>query len=570
MRYSAVLGKTLRVAPHEVKSKASALLIQGGFIRPLGQGLFSYLPLGMKTLERIRTIIRNEMELIGGQEVQVPFINPADIWKKSGRYEWINKEMIRFKDRHNREFVLAPTHEEAVIELIRASLVSYRELPLLLYEFQLKYRDEEKPKGGLLRAKEFLMKDAYSFHRSFYSLNDFFPKMYAVYMKIFKKCGIDVIAAEAGVGFIGGEKSYEFLMPSEEGEDTIISCTKCDYLANRNIAAASKSYHLGKRLPLEKVYTPDCIKIEDLAELLGTGKDKCAKSIVYYTGKGLVMAVVRGDYEISEEKLSRFIESPVLRLASDNELKAAGLVAGFLSPIGINSRKTKNSVMVVVDDTIERSSNLIFGANEENYHLKNVNYGRDFSTENVADISLPHEADICLQCGGELKETKAVEVGHIFKLGDRYSKNLNLSYQDDNGKKEYVHIGCYGIGIGRLLYAIVDANHDKKGIVWPMSIAPYKVYLIAIGKSSTVRKTTEDLYNRLKHETLYDDRDESPGVKFADSDLLGFPVRVVVSSRNLGRNFIEISERKTGKVTLVPKDSAVERILSVLAGLKND
>ena len=558
----------MRVLPHEIKSEATALLIQGGFIRPLGQGLFSYLPLGMKTIERIKSIIREEIEFIGGQEVQVPLINPAEIWKKSGRYEWIGKEMIRFKDRHNHEFVLAPTHEEAVIELIRGSLVSYRELPLLLYEFQLKYRDEEKPRGGLLRAKEFLMKDAYSFHRSFYSLNDFFPKMFAVYKKIFNRCGIDVITAEAGVGFIGGEKSYEFLMPSEDGEDTIISCSKCSYLANRNIATAGKDYHSGKPLPLEKVYTPGCIKIEELAEFLELTKDKCAKSIVYYTGRGLVMAVVRGDYEISEEKLSRFIESPVLRLATDNELKLDGLVSGFLSPIGINFGEPKKPVMLVVDDTIVRSSNLIFGANEEDYHLKNVNYGRDYYTENVADISLPREADICLQCGGKLKETKAVEVGHIFKLGDRYSRNLNLSYQDDNGRKEYVHIGCYGIGIGRLLYAVVEANHDKRGIVWPSDVSPCKVYLIAIGKSNTVKKTAETLYSNLKNETLYDDRNESPGVKFADSDLLGFPLRVVVSSRNLSKNLIEISVRKTGKVTLVQKDRAEEKILSILDSFK--
>lgn len=276
------------------------------------------------------------------------------------------------------------------------------------------------------------------------------------------------------------------------------------------------------------------------------------------------MAVVRGDYEISEEKLSRFIESPVLRLASDSELKSVRLVAGFLSPIGINFDEPEKRIMLVVDDTIVRSSNLVFGANEEDYHLKNVNYGRDFYTENVADISLPREADICLQCGGKLKETKAVEVGHIFKLGDRYSRNMNLFYQDDNGRKKYVHIGCYGIGIGRLLYAVVEANHDKRGIVWPPDVSPYKVYLIAIGKSNTVKKAAETLYSNIKDETLYDDRNESPGVKFADSDLLGFPLRVVVSSRNLSKNLIEISVRKTGKVTLVQKDRAAEEILSIL------
>ncbi len=555
MRYSAVHGKTLREPPHEVKFASSALLIQGGYIRPLGQGLFSYLPLGIKAIERIKEVIRKEMDRLGGQEVLVPLINPAEIWKKSGRYERIHKEMIRFKDRSNHELVIAPTHEEAMIELVKGSLLSYRELPLLLYEFQIKFRDEEKPRGGLMRAKEFLMKDAYSFHRSFYSLNDFFPKIFAAYKRIFKKCGIKIITAEAGVGFIGGKKSYEFLMPLETGDDTIISCEKCHYLANRNIAATGRDYHTEKLMQTEKVYTPGCITIDELAGYLGITKDRCAKSIVYRTAKGLVMAVVRGDYEISEEKLSRSIETPVLRLASDDELYNAGLVPGFLSPIGMDE-----SVEVVTDDTIVKSSNLVYGANEKDYHLKNINYGRDYAADNIADISLPKDADICLQCGGELKKIKAVEIGHIFKLGDGYSKALNLHFQDDNGKKGYAHIGCYGIGIGRLLSSIVEWNHDEKGIVWPYAVSPYQMYLITIGKSNTVKRVAEDIYKKMEAVTLFDDRNESPGVKLKDSDLLGIPVRVVVSSRNLNRGVIEISDRKTGFTRLVPKEKITEEI----------
>ncbi|NOY09527.1 MAG: proline--tRNA ligase [Spirochaetes bacterium] len=565
MRYSAVHGKTLREPPHEVKFASSALLIQGGYIRPLGQGLFSYLPLGIKTIERIKGIIRKEMDRLGGQEVLVPLINPAEIWKKSGRYEWIHKEMIRFKDRNNHELVIAPTHEEAMIELVKGSLLSYRELPLLLYEFQIKFRDEEKPRGGLMRAKEFLMKDAYSFHRSFYSLNDFFPKIFASYKRIFKKCGIKIITAEAGVGFIGGKKSYEFLMPLETGDDTIISCEKCHYLANRNIATTGRDYHTEKLLKTEKVYTPDRITIDELAGYLGITKDRCAKSIVYHTGKGLVMAVVRGDYEISEEKLSRSIEAPVFRLASDDELHSAGLVPGFLSPLGI-----KGSVEVVTDDTIVKSSNLVYGANEKDYHLKNINYGRDYTADNIADISLPGDADVCLQCGCELKEIKAVEIGHIFKLGDGYSKALNLHFQDDNGKKGYAHIGCYGIGIGRLLSAIVESNHDERGIVWPYAVSPYQMYLITIGKSNTVKKTAEDIYKKMEAVTLFDDRSESPGVKLKDSDLLGIPVRVVVSSRNLNRGVIEISDRKTGFTRLIPKEKITEEISALFNKQQKD
>ncbi len=555
MYYSKLLGKTQREFPHDVRLPAHGLLIQSGFIRPLGQGLFSLLPLGIRVVEKLKAIIREEMEKLGGQEVRVPLVNPAEIWKRSGRYEWIHKELVRFKDRHGHELVLSPTHEEAMIELVRKSLSSYKELPILLYEFQLKFRDEEKPRGGLLRAKEFLMKDAYSFHRSYYELNNFFPKMFAAYSNIFKRCGVKVIPAEAGVGFIGGEKAYEFLMPSQYGDDVVIECEKCNYLANRNIANSGKEYHSEQEKPLEKIKTPLCVTMEDLAHFTGLPKSKLAKSVVYSTGAGLVMAVVRGDYEVSEEKLQKVIDAPVFELADNDLLQEKGLIPGFVSPIGLDSE-----IRVIVDDLVRDSSNLVYGANEKDYHYLNGNFGRDYSTEEVFDIAVAREADICLQCGGKLKEIKALEVGHIFKLGDRYSRELELFFQNENGKKGYAHIGCYGIGMGRLIHAIVESNRDEKGMVWPATVAPYLYYLMSIGKSRTVRETTENIYRAIEETTLYDDRDESPGVKFKDSDLLGIPIRIIVSSRNIEKGLIEIQSRKTGEIRLVEKDSVLEAL----------
>ncbi len=545
MYYSKVLGKTLRETPHGVACRGHALLLRGGYIRQLSQGLFSFLPMGVRVLDKIKEIIRREMGALGGQEVFVPLINPAEIWKKSGRYNWIHSEMIRFKDRHGHELVLSPTHEEAMIELVKGSMSSYRELPLLLYEFQVKFRDEERPRGGLLRSKEFIMKDGYSFHRSFYELNNFFPKMFDAYLRIFKKCRVPVVTAEAGVGFIGGEKAYEFLMPSEIGDDVVVKCTSCAYLANRNIAKGGKDYIEEEPKELKKVHTPGCGTMDSLAEFLGVPKSRLAKSVVYSTGVGLVMAVVRGDYEISEEKLSKVIGASILGLASNRELEERGLNPGYLSPIGLNM---KEGIRVIVDELVKGSVNLVYGANEKDYHYINGNWGRDYKTEEIYDISITKEEDRCLQCGGTLKEFRAIELGHIFKLGDIYSKALNLMFQNENGKKDYPHIGCYGIGLGRLIFSIVEYNNDERGIIWPVNVAPFKAYLMTIGKSKSVRKVTMDLYETMGDDVIFDDREESPGVKFKDSEILGIPFRILVSSRNIEKGIVEVVSRRTGEV----------------------
>ncbi|MBA7652693.1 Proline--tRNA ligase [subsurface metagenome] len=563
MRYSRLLGKSLREVPHESPSESYSLLLKAGFVRQLGQGLFSFLPLGMRVIKKIELLISEEMEKLGGQEILAPVVTPAEIWRKSGRYAWNSKELISFHDRHGRELVLSPTHEEAFVELIRSSLSSYRDLPILLYQQQIKFRDEEKPRSGLVRSKEFLMCDAYSFHRSSIDLNNFFPRMFAAYKRIFERSGIETTAVEAGVGFMGGEKSYEFLMPAQGGDQVIINCERCSYCANRDIAAGAKERLTGRPLPLEKVSTSCCTTMDELSDYLHLPRQKLAKSVVYSTPEGLVMAVVRGDYEVGEEKLSAYLKYPAHRLATNEELLAAGLVPGYLSPFGTDGME--NPIRIVVDDTVANSPNLVFEADEEGYHLLNVNFGRDFESSDVTDISLTKKENVCLQCGGKLGETPAIEMGHIFKLGDYYSRAMNLVFQEDRGATNYPHMGCYGIGLGRLMDAVVKGNHDEKGIIWPSRLAPYKVFLMSIGKSLGVKRVVEKLYEELKEDALYDDRDESPGVKFMDADLIGLPVRIVVSSKHLGERMVEIRERRTGKITLVPAQKAAQEVEAIIS-----
>lgn len=540
-------GKTIRQIPQEIKTEGHALLLKGGYIRSLGSGLVSVLPLGFRVIKKIEAIIRGEMERLGGQEVLTPLVNPLDIWKKTGRSDLIDRSMIRFRDRHGKDFVLSPSHEEAMVDLVKESLHSYRDFPIFLFQFQTKFRDEERVRGGLTRTKEFVMKDAYSFHRSYTDLNNFFPKVFAAYERIFTECGLNVIPAEAGVGFMGGEKAYEFFLPSHSGDDVLIQCPECGYSANRDVAKGAKNYSLSNPQPMVEVETPDCKTMENLSSFLNVPKSLLTKSMVYKTLNGFVMAVVRGDYEVSREKLSTVVKSPVVRLASQVELELKGLVPGYLSPIG------KEDVMpVVIDEAVSNSSNLVLGGNSDGLHYLNANFGRDFESPFVGDIVQIKENNLCLLCGGALSETKAIELGNIFKLDDFYSRSLNLSFNAENGEKIYPNMGSYGIGIGRLLSAIAEIHHDKKGLCWPKSVAPFTIFLMGIGKSHKVKRIVEDIYDKLQVETLIDDRMESPGVKFKDADLLGIPFRIVVTTRLMEDNKVEVYERGSGKAVHYP------------------
>lgn len=557
MRYSRLLGKTLRKTPKQVRSKGYALLHQGGFVRPVARGLYAYLPMGMRVIENIKSIIREELAVLEGQEMRIPMVNPYGIWKKGGRLELIGKELVRFKDRDGRNLVLAPSHEEAIVEIARTTLKSYRDLPIFLYEFQDKFRDEEKCKYGLVRTKEFLMKDAYSFHRSYTNLNNFFPKVYSAYQKIFERVGVDIITAEAGVGYIGGEKSYEFLTPSSYGDDVVIQCSECGYASNREIAVGIKEYNSEVPKTLEVVSTPGCTTMEELSELLKLPRAKLGKAMVYKTSPGYAMALVRGDYDVSVEKLSRFLNRPVLRKATDRELAVNGLLPGYLSPINFDGEMD-----IVVDETVANSSNLVLGTNEEGCHYINVNFGRDFESEYVADISRIKKDNYCIQCGHILVETKAMELGNIFKLGQFYTKRMNLVIDDEKGNGIFPYMGAYGIGMGRLMVAVVDANHDDRGISWPPRLAPYKAFLMGIGRSFRVQRMVEQIHEDHGNEILLDDREESPGVKFKDADLIGLPLRIVVSAKNLQEGKVEFHDRNSDETWLVATDK-IQEVLKI-------
>ncbi len=550
MKYTQLFGKTLRVVHHGVKSKGFALLLRGGFIRSHGNGLFSYLPLGNRVVRNIKRIIREEMEELGGQEVTVPLVNPAEMWQKSGRDRLVGKDMVRFKDRTGRNMVLAPSHEEAFVDLVRIGLRSYRDLPAFLYQFQTKFRDEERTRNGLIRTKEFIMKDAYSFHRSASDLNIFFPKVFSAYQRIFKRCGLDVLPAESGVGYMGGEKAFEFMVSCDIGDDILVECPQCGYRANKSVAMGLKDFHTGTPKELEYVDTPECTSMEDLSEFLGLEKHHLAKTMIFKTLSGLVMAVVRGDHEVSQEKLTRYLGEPVLKKAEQREVEKLGFIPGYLSPIGVNG-----TIPLVVDGTVAKSANLVVGGNKEGVHLRNANFGRDFESSNVADISMIKPENKCLQCGGALKEVPALELGNIFKLGDFYTRSMGLYFQEENGKKVYPFMGSYGIGIGRLMGAIAEKLHDKRGMMWPTEIAPFRFFLMGIGKSDSVRQKVDRIYEKFYADTLLDDRKESPGVKFQDAEILGIPYRIVVSSKRNSEDSVEFYDRYTRRSYLVKIDN---------------
>lgn len=561
MRYKQLFGKTLREVPQDVHVRSRELLLRAGYVRPLGHGLYSFLPLGFRVVRNICRIIREEMEMLGGQEVALPIVNPYEIWKKSGRTDLLDRDLVRFRDREGRELVLAPTHEEAMVELVRVAVHSYRELPVFLFQFQNKFRDEERTRAGLVRTKEFMMKDAYSFHRNYTDLNNFFPKVFGAYERIFARCGVEIITAESGVGYMAGEKAYEFLMPAQIGDSVVISCPRCGYRANREVAKGNKRKNGDEAASagaIERTPTPECRTIEDVASFLNVEKSRVGKSLVYKLASGFVMAVVRGDYEVSTEKLSRVVRQPVVGLAEESDLVELDLLPGYLSPVGLTGR-----LPVIVDDIAAASPNLVFGANVAEMHFLNVNLGRDYDCEAVADIAQIRADDTCVQCGAALEEILSIELGNIFKLGDYYSRAMNLTFQEESGEKVFPHMGSYGIGIGRLIASVVEANNDKDGIIWPAELAPYRGYLMGIGKSLSITKQVDEIYAAAANDILLDDRDESAGVKFRDADLLGVPLRIVVSPKHLPN--VEIRERRSGEVRIVPVEAIPDELKRVAA-----
>jgi prolyl-tRNA synthetase len=567
VRRSNLFGETLRDAPAESETVGHALLVRGGFVQQLAAGIYSFLPLGRRVAHKIETILREEMERVGGEEVTLPVVHPAELWRETGRWFDVGPEMIRFTDRAERDLVLAMTHEEVVADLARKQIRSYRQLPRVLYQIQTKYRDEPRPRGGLLRTREFVMKDAYSLHASFADLDAYYPRMYEAYDRIFRRCGIEALAVQSDVGMMGGTAAHEFIFPSSVGEDSIAVCPNGDYAANRQVAAFAKGDPEQEEfLPLEPVATPRTPTIAALAALLDVPASRTAKATFFMASETLVFAVVRGDMDVNETKLAGVVGAAELRPARVDELAGTGIVPGYASPIGIRG------ATVVVDDLVARSPNLIAGANEEGMHLRNTNVPRDYSPSIVADIADVFDGAPCPVCGSPLELVRGVEVGNIFKLGTKYTEALGATFLDEAGESHPIVMGSYGIGVGRLIACLAEAYHDDNGLIWPLAVAPFAVYRAALDLDDPdVRNNAETVYENLLEagvEVLYDDRRERAGVKFKDADLLGIPLRCTVSRRTTAAGVVEIGVRGTTDRRTVPLSEARLVVLAELSALR--
>lgn len=569
MRVSKLYAPTLREVPAEAEVVSHQLMLRAGFMRKAAGGIYTYLPLAWRVLKKIERIVREEMDAKGSQELLMPIVQPAEIWQESGRWDVYGAEMFRLQDRHNRCFCLGPTHEEMVTTLICGDVRSYRQLPLSVYQIQNKYRDERRPRFGLMRGREFIMKDAYSFDRDEAGLDKSYQDMYDAYTNIFTRCGLNFRPVEADSGAIGGSGSHEFMVIADSGEAEIVFCTSCDYAANVEKAElfpleAQEEAMLTK----EEVVTPDCKTIADVCAYLKLPVDHSVKAVAYNSEKGLILCFVRGDHEVNEIKVINTCGVIDLEMATEEQLAAAGTVGGYMGPVGIDNKK----VIVVVDATVMKMHNVCCGANKEGYHFINVNPGRDFTPTYVADIRLIQEGDPCPHCGGEVSKARGIEVGQVFKLFTKYSSALKATYLDENGKEQPMVMGCYGVGVSRTMAAAIEQNYDDNGIIWPIEIAPYHVLVVPVNtKDEASAAKAEEIYMQLKKvglETVIDDRNERPGVKFKDADLIGYPLRVVVGPKTLTEGKLEVKIRKTGEIRYLPLDGDyVQDIKNIIAEL---
>ena len=562
MRLTKFFFQTHRESQGEAELISHQLLLRAGLVRQVASGIFAYLPLGQRVKRRIEGIVREEMDAIGGQEVTMPVVQPADLWRESGRWHQIGSDMARLKDRNDRDLCLAMTHEEVVTSLVRDVVGSYRQLPCLLYQIQTKFRDEPRPRGGLIRVREFTMKDGYSFHVDSEDLDAWYEKVFQAYCNIFRRCGLEAVAVRSDPGMMGGSDAHEFIEMTPSGEDTILSCEACGYRANRQVARFEKEPPAPEEpLPIEEIHTPDTATIEDLAGFLDVPKSKTAKALFLVatiadeqgeTEERFVFAVLRGDMELSDTKLANAVGALQLRPATPEEIRAVGAEPGFGSPLGID----RSRALLVADDLIPSCINLVAGANRIDYHAANVNYGRDYEADLVADIAAAGGGSPCPSCGGVLQAGQGIEVGNIFKLGDKYSTTMDANYLDRRNVSRPIVMGCYGIGVDRLMASVVERYHDDNGICWPVSVAPFNVILVDLsGGDPKVMDVAESVYDTLSAaglEVLYDDRDDRAGVKFNDADLMGIPVRLTVGARGVGKGVVELKVRRTGEMIDVP------------------
>ncbi len=566
MRYSQILIPTLKEDPSEAEVLSHKLMLRAGMIRKLAAGIYSYLHLAQRVLRKTEQIIREEMNRAGAQEVTLPFVQPAEIWQKSGRWNVYGKELLRLKDRNGREFCLGPTHEEVITELVKNEVTSYRQLPLNLYQIHIKFRDEIRPRFGIMRAREFVMKDAYSFDADEKQAEESYQRMYQAYHNIFKRCGLAFRAVEADTGPIGGSFSHEFMVLAETGEDSIFSCNKCDYAASRDKAEIGKSegkstdhLSLAER---RRVETPNKRTIEEVSQFLKVKQEQLIKTLIFQEGDHTIAALIRGDHEINEVKLQNSLKTENIFLASDEAIeKVTGAPKGFAGPVGL-------SIKIIADDSLKGMNNFVVGGNEKDVHLVNVNLGRDFQVDSFCDLRFAEEGDSCPRCNhGQLVMSKGIEVGHIFKLGTKYSETLGASFLDDKGKAKHMVMGCYGIGVGRTVAAAIEQNHDDNGIIFPMSIAPFEAIIVSVKpKNPEIKEASERIYTALLDagvDVILDNRDERPGIKFKDADLIGIPLRITVGTK-IRDGSVDIKLRKSHETILVKEEKVVEKVKEII------
>ncbi len=568
MRYSRYLLPTLKEVPVEAEVPSHQLMLRAGMVRKLAAGVYSYLPFGLRAIRKVEGIVREEMNRAGAIEALLPFVQPAELWQESHRWDEYGKELARLRDRHNRDFCLGPTHEEVITDIARREIRSYRQMPINLYQIQTKFRDEIRPRFGVMRAREFIMKDAYSFDADENGADISYQKMVQAYIRIFTRCGLLFKAVEAETGTIGGHFSHEFMVLAETGEETIVSCTRCSYAANiekadfKRIEQGSPGRDQELK-SLQKVLTPDQRTVDDVTRFLHIEAKDLIKTLVFETDRGPVAALVRGDHEISEKKLTAALGTENLQLAGETTVEeVTHAPKGFAGPVGI-------SIPMVADLDVREMVNFVTGANEKDAHFIQVNFGRDFQVSQFTDLRRFVPGDPCPRCGGETRTDKGIEVGHTFKLGTKYSRAMNARFTDEQGNEREFVMGCYGIGVGRTVAAAIEQSYDQNGIIFPMPIAPFQVLLLPVNiKSELLRNKAEELYPRLLKEgieVLYDDREETPGVKFKDADLIGIPLRITLGEKNLKKGLVEIKQRKTGEVTLVREEEVLPRLKEGIA-----
>lgn len=564
MKQSMTLIPTLREVPADAEIKSHQLLLRAGFVRQNASGIYSYLPMAQRVLKKIETIVREEMDNAGAVELLMPAMQQAELWQESGRWYTYGPELMRLNDRHDREFALGATHEEVITSLVRDEVKSYKRLPLALYQIQTKFRDEKRPRFGLLRGREFIMKDAYSFHSSQESLDLVYDRLFTAYSNIFSRCGLDFRAVIADSGAMGGKDTHEFMALSDVGEDTIAYSDTSNYAANIEMAPVVNTYEKSDepQKEMEKVLTENKKSIEEVVSFLNVDASKCIKSLLFKVDDQHVLVLVRGDHEVNDIKLKNLYAASIVELATPEETKEIlGCSIGSLGPVGVNK------VEIVADSAVQAIVNGVCGANEEHHHFINVNADKDFSVTKYADIRFIQEGDLSPDGQGKIVFAKGIEVGHVFKLGTRYSEAMNATYLDENGKSQPMIMGCYGIGVSRTLAAVAEQFNDENGLVWPAQIAPFEVHLIPINlKDEAQAKLASELYEQLKAqalEVLMDDRAERPGVKFADSDLIGLPVRVTVGKK-AAEGIVELKVRKTGEMLEVHKDDLLQTVAGLL------